>query len=148
MGPIQINYGVNYYPNTGSWLSVYGWSINPLVEFYIVENSDLKYITKLKPKGTAVIDGCAYNFYDELRVEKPSISGVKTFRQYWSVRTSKRAKGIVSITEHFNAWEKLGMNLGSIIEISFAVEGIQSSGAAEVYRNVLTVGDNVTGISA
>jgi len=144
MGTIKVNYGVNYFPDKGSCLCVYGWSINPLIEFYIVENADIN--TKNYPlERSIVIDGSMYLVNKKICVEQPSIMGTRTFNQYWSIRTAKSSKGVVSVSEHFKAWEKLGMGLGAINEITFAVEGLKSSGTAEVYRNVLTIGDLTIG---
>jgi endo-1,4-beta-xylanase len=34
----NINFGGTYSPNGNSYLSVYGWTKSPLVEYYIVES--------------------------------------------------------------------------------------------------------------
>ena len=66
--------------------------------------------------------------------------GNTTFKQYWSVRTSKRTSGTISVTEHFKKWESLGMPMGKLCEVALNVEGYQSSGYADVYKNNLTIG--------
>ena len=56
------------------------------------------------------------------------------------MRTSKRTSGTISVTEHFKAWEKLGMKLGNLYEASLTIEGYQSNGWADVYSNTITIG--------
>lgn len=110
-------------------LSVYGWSQNPLVEYYVVEAS-------LNPpnfgtfKGTVYSDGSNYNIYENTRYNEPSIEGTSTFNQYISVRQSPRQSGTVTISNHFQAWAKLGMNLGSLKYQVVAVEGWGGQGEA------------------
>ena len=72
-----------------------------------------------------------------------SIQGDTTFKQYWSVRTSKRTSGTISVTEHFKAWESLGMPMGKIYETALNVEGYQSNGWADVYKNKIIIKENV-----
>src|SRR5690554_2302199 len=38
IGNITIEYGVDYNPSGNSYLCVYGWTLEPLVEYYIVES--------------------------------------------------------------------------------------------------------------
>ena len=140
IGNISINYGVNYQPDGNSYLCVYGWSRNPLVEYYIVESWGTWRPPGATSKGTITVDGGTYDVYETTRVNQPSIDGNTTFKQYWSVRTSKRTSGTISVSEHFKAWERMGMKLGNLYEVALNVEGYQSSGWADVYSNTITIG--------
>ena len=140
IGNITINYGVDYQPNGNSYLCVYGWTRDPLVEYYIVESWGTWRPPGATSKGTVTIDGGTYEIYETTRVNQPSIDGNTTFQQYWSVRTSKRTSGTISVTEHFKAWENMGMSMGKLYEAALNVEGYQSSGWADVYQNTITVG--------
>ena len=139
IGKISLLYGCDYHPDGNSYLCVYGWSVEPLVEFYVVEAWGSWRPPGADSKGTVEIDGATYDIYQTTRTEQPSIIGTTTFEQYWSVRTDKKTEGMVSISEHFKAWEKMGMQLGKLYEIAFCVEGYQSKGTANVYKNVLTI---------
>lgn len=144
IGNISFDYGCNYQPKGNSYLCVYGWSRNPLVEYYIVES----WGTWRPPGGTAkgqiYVDGGTYDIYETTRYNQPSIDGNTTFKQYWSVRTSKRTSGTISVTEHFKAWEKHGMYLGNLYEAALNVEGYESSGWANVYKNNMTIGGSTS----
>ena len=39
--------------------------------------------------------------------------------------------GSIHISDHFNKWESLGLNMGKLHEVSFVVEGYKSSGSFE-----------------
>lgn len=142
MGNISVDYGCNYQPNGNSYLCVYGWMKNPLVEYYIVDSWGSWRPPGASPKGQITVDGGTYDVYETTRYNQPSIEGNTTFQQYWSVRTSKRTSGTISVTEHFKAWERMGMRCGNLYETALTVEGYQSSGTANVYRNVLSIGGN------
>jgi len=132
LGDISINYACTYNPNGNSYLTVYGWTHNPLIEFYIVDAWGSWRPPGASSKGTVSIDGGTYDIYETTRTNQPSIEGNKTFQQYWSVRTAKKTSGTISVTQHFNAWANKGMNLGKFHECSLAVEGYQSSGNANM----------------
>ena len=140
LGNISVDYGCNYQPNGNSYLCVYGWTKSPLVEYYIVESWGTWRPPGATSKGTITVDGGTYDVYETTRVNQPSIEGDTTFQQYWSVRTSKRTSGTISVSDHFKAWENKGMRMGKMYETALTVEGYQSSGSANVYQNDIKVG--------
>jgi hypothetical protein len=130
-------------PNGVSYLSIYGWFKNPLVEYYIVENHG-SYKPGGAQKGTVESDGSTYTIHESTRYNAASIEGTKTFQQYWSIRTSKRNSGTITCANHFKAWEKLGMTIGTFYEVSLNVEGYHNSGQADV---TAAIGKDIVAIS-
>lgn len=144
IGNITIDFAADYNPNGNSYLCVYGWTRNPLVEYYIVEAWGSWRPPGATSKGTVTIDGGVYDIYETDRIDQPSIDGNTTFKQYWSVRQDKRTSGTISVSSHFAAWESMGMPMGNLYEAALNVEGYQSSGSATITKNTISIGGEIT----
>jgi endo-1,4-beta-xylanase len=112
-----------------SSIGVYGWSVSPLVEWYVTEDSYNGLGTSGTKKGTFTIDGeGTYNVYQRMQNNQPSIQGNASFPQFISIRTSARTCGHISLSKHFDAWKGFGMTLGKMEEAKVLVEAGGGSG--------------------
>lgn len=129
---LVVNYEADYQPSGNSYLCIYGWTRNPLVEYYIVDSwGNWRPPGGQGHVGTVTSDGGTYDIY-KISKTGPNIDGNGAFTQYWSVRTAKKTSGVITIGNHFTAWKNAGMSMGSFYEVSMTVEGYQSSGKADV----------------
>src|SRR4051812_19191610 len=130
-GTIAADFAETKSGNGGGYSSigVYGWSVSPLVEWYVTEDSYNGLGTSGTKKGTFTIDGeGTYNVYQRMQNNQPSIQGNASFPQFISVRTSARTCGHISLSKHFDAWKSFGMTLGKMEEAKVLVEAGGGSG--------------------
>jgi endo-1,4-beta-xylanase len=134
-GTIAADYAYSKSGSGGgySYIGVYGWSNNPLIEFYIVDD----WFGSAPPTGggtqvgSFTVDGGTYKIYKHQQVSQPSIHGTQTFWQYFSVRQTARQCGHISVTAHFDQWKSLGLNLGVMYEAKLLVEAGGGSGSID-----------------
>jgi hypothetical protein len=141
-GTISADYA---YTKTGSgggysFIGIYGWTKDPLIEYYIVDD----WFGSGPPtgdgtlKGSFEVDGGKYNIYTFQRVNKPSIIGNTTFMQFFSVRQTARQCGHISITEHFKKWASLDLKMGKMYESKLLVEAGGGQGTIDYTYGTVT----------
>ena len=117
LGGMTIAYDVEYTPRGDSYIGVYGWTREPLAEFFIVEG----WGSRRPPgegaelKGQVTLNGNTYDIYKTTRYNQPS------------------PYGTVSVYKHFDAWEDAGLDMsGTLGEVSLYIYGSMSDGSAIV----------------
>ena len=136
LGPIDAYFNWSKQGSAGgyNYIGIYGWTVDPLVEYYIVDDWFNKPGANLlgQRKGEFTVDGDTYEIWQNTRVNKPSIKGDQTFPQFFSVRKSSRSCGHIDITAPFKKWESLGMKMGKMYEAKVLVEAGGGSGSFDV----------------
>jgi endo-1,4-beta-xylanase len=132
-GRRAVHYTLNAFePGVNSYVGVFGWTSDPYIEYYIIDNW-----SEWRPNGGAVLgtvttDGGTYDI-SKRTVSKPD----QYYEVYWSVRQEKRTSGTITTGNHFDAWAAQGMDLGEFGYMILATEGYQSTG----YSNVTVSGE-------
>lgn len=134
-GTIKADYA---YTKTGtaggfSYIGIYGWTTNPCVEWYIVDDrwGTMPFDAwNASLKGTAKIDGADYKLFQNRTTGTGGsrCSGTSQWDQFWSIRQSARQCGTITISEHFKAWEAAGLQMGGLLEAKILVETGGGSG--------------------
>jgi hypothetical protein len=118
-----------------SYIGIYGWSVNPCVEWYIVDDAygNLPFNPGGSMIGTATIDGGTYNIIQRNTTGTGGnrCGNVSSWNQIYSMRTSKRTCGTISITDHWNAWAKANQQLGAMLEASILIEAGGGQGSIQ-----------------
>jgi hypothetical protein len=141
LGTISATFAETKSGNAGgfSFIGIYGWSENPLHEYYIVDDWYGGRPGPGSKVGTITVDGSPYDVLTHTQVNQPSITGNNaTFEQFWSVRHTARQCGTISISEHFAQWAAMGMTLGNMEEASLLVEIGGGTGTIDFTTATLT----------
>lgn len=106
------DYNYKKFGNGGdfSWIGAYGWTVEPLTEWFIVDDSfDTRtgMPSYAKEMGNIDLDYATYTTYAVWKENYPSINGNQDFLQIWCVRSSKRSKGHMSLHAHFKKFAAL-----------------------------------------
>lgn len=126
----SIQFSGTYEPEGNSYLAVYGWMLDPRIEYYIVENhGTYDPNVAIQNLGTATCDGSEYDIGIVVRIS-PGLD--PRLYQYWSIRREKRSEGVVTTGCHFDAWRDAGLEFGRHHFQIVATEGYFSSGFAEI----------------
>lgn len=127
LGTVSADYA---YTRTGgggtfSFIGIYGWSVSPMHEYYIVDD----WFGAGPPTGggtlmgSFVVDDGTYNVYQHTQADQYDVTGAKsTFVQFFSVRQTPRQCGHISISQHYAKWASLGLVLGNMVEAKLLVE--------------------------
>jgi len=123
---LVVNYTAKYKPTGNSYLALYGFSQNPFVEFYVMED-----LAEHNPSDNTGQSFYGYHTSDDAQYELWSkYNG--NLRQYWSVRRTNRKAGTITFNNHYNAWIAAGLPLGTLQNTFIVVEGQQGTGTADI----------------
>ena len=122
-----------------NFIGIYGWSENPLHEYYIVEDWFGARPVPGTKVGTITVDGDPYDVLTHTQTNQPDVFGtLSTFDQFYSVRQTPRSCGHISISQHFAAWANLGLQLGKMEEAKILVE-VGNGGTGTIMFTAATV---------
>jgi hypothetical protein len=134
-------YAVYNYSKTGtgggtySYIGIYGWTKNPLIEYYIVDDSFTPDGSGMfygaEEIGTYTVDGVKYTLMEGQRFGAACIEGMADFKQIFAVRSSYQTCGKINVTEHFKNWEKLGVKMGGLYSCKIQCEVGGGTGSIE-----------------
>lgn len=103
----SIGYNVGFLSGSFNFVGIYGWTTNPLIEYYVAEMGSVAAGTFINSVSS---DGHSYNFYKNERIGEPSIIGTATFWQYldnWG-GSSTGSNHSVNMANHINNWKSHG----------------------------------------
>lgn len=119
-----VNYNVGYISGSFNNFSVYGWTTNPLIEYYVCEFGS---VVSGSQFGSVSSDGHTYSVWKHQQVNQPSIQGTATFWQFLSNwgGSSTGSSHTVNLANHFNYWKA---HLGSMGSLNLQILAIEAYG--------------------
>lgn len=123
-----------------SYIGIYGWTQEPLSEYYITDDWMAGRPAPGQKKGEITVDGDTYDIYMDNRWNAPSIlDHNENFVQYFSIRRHARQCGHIDITAHMKAWAQYGFK-GKLYESKLLVEA-GGGATGKIDFNVLRMQD-------
>jgi hypothetical protein len=127
-----------------SYIGIYGWTVSPCVEWYIIDDRwgtmPFDAYNAGPAKATVKIDGENYKVFANTTNGTGGSrcsAGESSWQQYWSIRQSARQCGTITISDHFKAWEAAGLKMGGLLEAKILIETGGGTGNIEFpYANV------------
>lgn len=110
----MISYSGTFEGTGNSAVGITGWTRNPLVEYFIIENYSASFqpncaLNATQHKGQLTAEGSTYDLYMAFRTDDgPAV--------YLAVRRERRSAGKVDVGVFFGGWERAGMALGKGME--------------------------------
>lgn len=145
-GPITAQFSETKSGTGGgfSYIGIYGFTTDPCVEFYIVDDSYSAMPFKpwsATPKGTVPIDGEAYALHSgtQSSTDSSSCRG-SSWYLFYSIRQTARTCGQISVTQHFDAWKAAGMKLGKLARVQVLAEVGGGTGSIDFPIAKVTIG--------
>lgn len=149
---ITLNYDVDYNVDGSSvTIGAYGWFEEPQAEFFIIETTNNDSLEKaieehaIPVTTTVDIDGETYNIYKHTIIADHFAGMSSAYSVYYSIRQTDEyknqgnASGTITVSDHFNAWEKAGLKIGNLERLFLQVDSYMSNGNAKVNKNQLTI---------
>lgn len=127
-----VGYNVGALSGSYNFVGVYGWTTNPLIEYYVAEMGSVTGGTYVNSISS---DGHSYSFYKSQRVNAPSIIGTATFWQYkdtWGGAPTGQNRS-VNMANHINNWRSRGgQGFGSY---NYQILALEACGGKSGYIN-------------
>jgi endo-1,4-beta-xylanase len=127
-----INYNIGSLSGSYNFVGVYGWTTNPLIEYYVCELGSITYgATNV---GSVTSDGHSYGLWKHQQVNQPSIIGTSTFWQYMSQwgGSSTGSTHTINMSNHFNAWKS---KMGSMGSYNYQIVALEAYSGKSGYIN-------------
>ena len=119
-------------------VGIQGNTTEPKTEFYIVDYWIIKDTADTSTFGTRMgeftVDGDTYDIWQNTANSHMGVQGDSSFKQYFSIRRTKRDSGHVDITAHFKKWEELGLKVGKITDVMALVEGYKGQSSINYFQ--------------
>ena len=119
-------------------VGIQGNTTEPKTEFYIIDYWIIKDTADTSTFGTRLgeftVDGDTYDIWQNTANSHMSVQGDSSFKQYFSIRRTKRDSGHVDITAHFKKWEELGLKVGKITDVMALVEGYKGQSSINYFQ--------------